>query len=1184
MDKSRMTAPRSTTQYAQGVSFFLEFATEKAGMRQRFLCPCTTCANRYWLSESEVRDHLVCNGFMAGYNIWLFHGEDLEVPATDCSSDDEEYADSDQMDNMLLEGFGMYDTSTLGEDDDEKVDSEDDADLYFDVEAYNKLVLDGSKELFPGCKKLTKLQFLVKLMNIKNMYGVPNACFDDTLSLFKAAIPDGDSLPKNFHACKKYIKDVGLGYESIDSCKHDCIMFRGEHSEATVCPVCNTSRWRSVNKGADGKREYKVAHKVIRHFPLKHRVRRLFMCSETSANISWHRTGRTKDSFMRHPADSPAWKAFDEEHPWFREDARYLRFGLATDGFNPFKHMNVSYSIWPIILIPYNLPPWIFMKQSNFIMNVLVPGRKSPGKEMDIYMQLTIDDLQEFWKPGVLVYDAVAGKIERIHAALLWTISDWLGRGCISGESLAVCSHCLTNTCSRWLKYGHKTCFLGHRRFLNEHHVYRLDEVSFNGKAEFKEAPTQPTGIEISQLTEALYTDYGKLQKTKNKKKRKKTEDEECEDIYCHTIESTFKKRSVFFQLPYWKTLLIRNNLDIMHIEKNVFDNIVNTVLDVDKRSKDNLNARKDLQVMNIRSDLHADFTGPKPVIPKAIYHMNAVGKKYFLKVLKHEVFPDGYASSLFPKVQKMKKQGSTVSIESQQKKLEKLNHQLHKMDLPSADMPIDDDTTRLYLLQNAKKRGMYYSQLEAARNYDTEEEEEDAKEDDAEFDDDKTGQGEYEEEQYAQEQYEEEEEDAPVQSMPEEAKQKINETPGKKKEGVRGPTEMKKFWEKHGPDNKVELVFNHLGQPCGVKTSKLANFIGSCVKGKEVSMGHDEWRKVPQIEKDRLWKVVKGFFNIGDEHQDWVMKSASKKWRTFRAHLKETYFDDELSLRQNIINGCDELKKKRLVSRAELYAIVHTNSKGQLVDTYSSKNIASIKEKLGKNPELIREAHQQGDLYSKIFPETRKSRMHGLGLMVGGKTSQILDQAIVAVKDSKDENKELREMIRTMAESHKALVIRSQAMEEKIEGLILSQQQVHKVKLEKVKENSAARLKCKLHKENEIHALKRGMEVSLRSPNSLQLVALATLSNVDDKETGPDYVEMNVVTQSEIVHQKIWKEHDEERSRVEKDGVSAVVEKTKKIKRGSTDVSVTKQYMSQNEGAEADGQKRRKLLNKLDE
>nr|GFA12919.1 hypothetical protein CTI12_AA060390 [Tanacetum cinerariifolium] len=31
---------------------------------------------------------------------------------------------------------------------------------------------------------------------------------------------------------------------------------------------------------------------------------------------------------------------------------------LASDGFNPFKTMNVSYSIWPAIVTPYNLPPW----------------------------------------------------------------------------------------------------------------------------------------------------------------------------------------------------------------------------------------------------------------------------------------------------------------------------------------------------------------------------------------------------------------------------------------------------------------------------------------------------------------------------------------------------------------------------------------------------------------------------------------------------------------------------------------------------------------------------------------------------------------------------------------------------------------------------------------------------------
>ena len=63
------------------------------------------------------------------------------------SSQFEEYADSDEMDEMLLEGFGMYDTRTLGE----EQESEDDLDD--DVEGYYRLVNDGRQELFLGCKR-----------------------------------------------------------------------------------------------------------------------------------------------------------------------------------------------------------------------------------------------------------------------------------------------------------------------------------------------------------------------------------------------------------------------------------------------------------------------------------------------------------------------------------------------------------------------------------------------------------------------------------------------------------------------------------------------------------------------------------------------------------------------------------------------------------------------------------------------------------------------------------------------------------------------------------------------------------------------------------------------------------------------------------------------------------------------
>jgi len=54
-------------------------------------------------------------------------------------------------------------------------------------------------------------------------------------------------------------------------------------------------------------------------------------------------------------------------------------------------------------------------------------------------------------------------------------------------------------------------------------------------------------------------------------------------------------KRSIFWDLPYWKDNLLRHNLDVMHIEKNFFDNVFNTVMDVKVKTKDNEKARLDV-------------------------------------------------------------------------------------------------------------------------------------------------------------------------------------------------------------------------------------------------------------------------------------------------------------------------------------------------------------------------------------------------------------------------------------------------------------------------------------------------------------------------------------------------------------------------------------------------------------
>ena len=59
-------------------------------------------------------------------------------------------------------------------------------------------------------------------------------------------------------------------------------------------------------------------------------------------------------------------------------------------------------------------------------------------------------------------------------------------------------------------------------------------------------------------------------------------------------VHHNWTKRSIFWDLPYWKSNLIRHNIDVMHTEKNFFDNIFNTVMDVQGKTKDNMKARLD--------------------------------------------------------------------------------------------------------------------------------------------------------------------------------------------------------------------------------------------------------------------------------------------------------------------------------------------------------------------------------------------------------------------------------------------------------------------------------------------------------------------------------------------------------------------------------------------------------------
>ncbi|XP_075077028.1 uncharacterized protein LOC142163788 [Nicotiana tabacum] len=318
------------------------------------------------LRRNVVEDHLIVNGFVHGYNKWIFHGEGFSSRKTACPSSNEEGSDIyDDIDGLLHDTFRNVEDD-LGHKRVRDGPSED-ANRFF------KLLEEGKEELYPGCENFSKLDFTIRLYLFKCIYGMSNVAFTDLLELLKEAFP-----------------------------------------------------WKNVFNVLTNKKT-KTSAKVLRYFPLKPWLQRIFMCPEIAVAMKWHAIERLNDGNIRHPADSDAWKEFDSLHPEFSSDPR--------------------------------------------------------------------------------------------------------------------------NT------------------FLPPEHPFRRDKKSFDGKEDHRLAHTPLSDTEVLEELREFKNVFGKGQK-------KRSRDNKC----------PWKKRSIFFELPYWETNKLRHNLDLMHNEKNICDSILGTLLEIDEK------------------------------------------------------------------------------------------------------------------------------------------------------------------------------------------------------------------------------------------------------------------------------------------------------------------------------------------------------------------------------------------------------------------------------------------------------------------------------------------------------------------------------------------------------------------------------------------------------------------------
>ncbi|XP_052295778.1 uncharacterized protein LOC127901818 [Citrus sinensis] len=609
MDKTWIFCARLSDEYSDGVDDFLEFAILNSENRMSIRCPCTTCCNMEFLSPQQVRLHLFKKGFLENYLVWNWHGEvDRKPTSVKCQDQPQNQhfrcPDYSYVDDMVHDAFEHCDK---------------------DPSSFKNVLKDAEKPLYPSSKH-SKLSSLMKLYNIKGLYGWSDSGFSVLLEVLNEILPNDNSLPKSMYEARKIMKLLGLDYEKIHACRNDCILYRNEFENLSECP----------------------------------RLKRMFQSPQTAENLTWHENKRIRDGKLRHPADSPAWQLIDKKWPDFAQEPRNFWFALSSDGINPHSTLSTTYSCSPVTLITYNLPPWLCMKRKFMMLSLLISGPKQPGNDIDVYLAPLIEDLKTLWDVGVDVFDGYRKQTFNLRDVLMWTISDFPAYGNLSGcivKGYYGCPVCGINTCACWLPHSRKMSYMGHRLFIEN-------------------SPKPLSGTSILNLVADIDTKFGK----KVQKKRKRGEVEghnkgkgegnskgkgegegdvegegegegegevegECEgdseiegegEGKGDVAQLLYKKRSIFFDLEYWEYLLVRHQLDVMHIEKNVCESIYSTLLQQPGKIKDGINARNDLTHPDLKEKINKALIVLAPdeqdkVLPPASYTLSKKEKKNVL-------------------------------------------------------------------------------------------------------------------------------------------------------------------------------------------------------------------------------------------------------------------------------------------------------------------------------------------------------------------------------------------------------------------------------------------------------------------------------------------------------------------------------------------------------------------------
>jgi hypothetical protein len=423
---------------------------------------------------------------------------------------------------------------------------------------------EGSSALNDECRtpifcgsNLSRLDFTLMFMNVCRTHKVTNACITELLHLFsKVILPVPNSLPTSEGIATSMVSRLGLKYDAIDSCRNGCVLFRREYAELETCPICEADRFKRVGVS-------RVPAKVLRHFPLVPRLKRIFSTPQLAELMTWHGSNMSTDGRMRGPYDSLQWQHVKEKYVEFSNDYRNVHLGLCADGVNPYSQKRSTHSLCPVLLLNYNIPPWLTIKKFFIMLSLLIPGPEAvTASHFDVFLCPLLEELRQLWTEGVMARDAARWRGEAtftLRAILLWCVHDFPAYAMMAGTSnkgYCACPVCGPNTPSRYAQHLSKVVYGGsHRRWLPSDHAFRRDVSAFPTE-ELREPPARMDAASHIRwaFLRAEYAQYGGRLAA------------EGDPMLCSGV----KRLPALFTLPYWRvgnpTLCIFCSLGFMHM------------------------------------------------------------------------------------------------------------------------------------------------------------------------------------------------------------------------------------------------------------------------------------------------------------------------------------------------------------------------------------------------------------------------------------------------------------------------------------------------------------------------------------------------------------------------------------------------------------------------------------------